>query len=196
VTIDLEHYDTVKHDEHTVARLILESDPFFNTLVYGQNAVVVIQRLLRLKGNFFDSTYTRCALYEGGLAGVIVGFPVAKKAEIDKSSGRTFAQAMGFFRLIMRMPLFIRMDRMMPPAKDATGYYLHTLSVDAQHRSRGLGSEIIKQVVSDKDPVYLHVNRDNHRAIRFYEQNGFQRLAEGSMAYKGRELSQVLMGRT
>lgn len=36
---------------------------------------------------------------------------------------------------------------------------------------------------------------DNDRAIRFYERNGFQRLSEGSMNYKGRTLSQVLMGR-
>jgi ribosomal protein S18 acetylase RimI-like enzyme len=39
------------------------------------------------------------------------------------------------------------------------------------------------------------VNRDKEDAIRFYERNGFERLAEGSMTHKGHELSQVLMGR-
>jgi ribosomal protein S18 acetylase RimI-like enzyme len=43
--------------------------------------------------------------------------------------------------------------------------------------------------------VYLHVNRDNEAAVRFYERNGFKRPAEGSLQHKGHALSLVLMGR-
>ena len=193
--IELENYNSEKHDEHTVARLIFESDPVFNTLTYGKDPVAVIEAMLRLGDNYFDSSYTRCAIHEGRIVGVIVGFPVSEKAAIDQKSGKEFARAMGFFRFVARMPLFVRMDRMMPAVEDESGYYVHTISVDAEVRGRGFGSEIIDRVASEHGALYLHVNRDKEAAIRFYERNGFKRLAEGSMMHKGHELSQVLMGR-
>lgn len=193
--IDLENYDIEKHDGLTIARLIFDSDRVFNTLVYGKEAVSVLERILRLGDNYFDSRYTRCAIHEDRVVGVLVGFPVAEKAAIDQKSGKDFARAMGLFRFLSRMPLFVRMDKMMPALVDEKGYYVHTISVDSEHRGRGFGSEIINRVASEHGTLYLHVNRDNDAAIRFYERNGFKRLAEGSMVYKGRELSQVLMGR-
>ena len=195
MAVQLVSYDSGTHDEHSVAQLIFQSDPVFNTLVYGKDAVAVVERMLRLGDNYFDSRYTRCAIHEASLVGVIVGFPISEKAEIDRKSGKDFARAMGFFRLLARMPLFVRMNKMMPAAEDENGYYVHTISVDPEHRGRGFGSEIIEQIASEHGALYLHVNRDNKGAIRFYERNGFKRLAEGSMMHKGRELSQVLMGR-
>lgn len=195
MAIELDNYDVEKHDGLTIARLIFDSDRVFNTLVYGKDAVSVLERILRLGDNYFDSRYTRCAIHEDRVVGVIVGFPVAEKAAIDKKSGKDFARAMGFFRFFTRMPLFVRMDKMMPALVDEKGYYVHTISVDSEHRGRGFGGEIINRVASEHGTLYLHVNRDNEAAIRFYERNGFKRLAEGSMVHKGRELSQVLMGR-
>jgi ribosomal protein S18 acetylase RimI-like enzyme len=151
--------------------------------------------MLRLGDNFFDPRYTRCAIHDDRVVGVIVGFPAAEKAAIDKESGKDFARAMGLLRLLARMPLFLRMDKMMPPLVDEKGYYVHTISVDSQVRGRGIGSEMINRVASEHGTLYLHVNRDNEAAIRFYERNGCKRLAEGSMVHKGRELSQVLMRR-
>lgn len=194
--LELENYNSERHDVHTVARLIFESDPVFNTLTYGKNPVAVIEAMLRLGDNYFDTRYTRCAIYEGRVVGVIVGFPVSEKAEIDQKSGKGFARAMGLFRFLARMPLFVRMDRMMPAVDDESGYYVHTITVDAEYRGRGFGSEVIDRVASEYGALYLHVNRDKEAAIRFYERNGFRRLAEGSMTHKGRELSQVLMGRS
>ena len=195
MAVELTHYDSDTHNEHTVARLIYESDPVFNALTYGKDAIGVIERMLRLGDNYFDARHTRCAIHDGGVVGVIVGFPVSEKAEIDQTSGKDFARAMGFFRFLARMPLFMRMDRMMPAVEDESGYYVHTISVDSDSRGRGFGSEMIEQVAANHGALYLHVNRDKEAAIRFYEHNGFERLGEGSMTHKGRELSQVLMGR-
>jgi ribosomal protein S18 acetylase RimI-like enzyme len=166
MAIELESYDSEKHDEHTVARLI------------------------------FDSRYTRCAIHEANVVGVFVGFPISEKAEIDQKSGKDFARTMGFFRFLARMPLFVRVDRMMPAVKDERGYYVHTIAVDPEFRGRVFGRKMIEQAAAEHDPLYLHVNRDNEGAIRFYERNGFKRLAEGSMMHKGHELSQVLMCRS
>lgn len=127
---------------------------------------------------------------------VSVGFPIREKPEIDQKSGKDFARAMGLFWFLARMPLFMRMDKMMPAVEDESGYYVHTISVDPDSRGRGFGSDKIGQVAADHGALYPHVNRDNGSAIRFYERNGFRRLAEGSMTHKERELSQVLMGRS
>lgn len=194
MAVDLENYSRESHDQNTVARLIYESDPIFNSLVYGKNAVTVIEEMLQAGDNYFDSRYTRCAVSGGRVVGVIVGFPVSEKATIDQKSGKIFARAMGFFRFLAKMPLFMRMDKMMPDVEDEDGYYIHTISVEPDFRGRGFGSDMIKQTASSNGSLYLHVNRDNQAAIRFYERNGFKQLAEGSMTHKGRELSQVLMG--
>lgn len=110
----------------------------------------VIEAMLGLGDNYFD--HTQCAVQEGRVVGVKVGFPVSEKAQINQNSGKDFARAMGFLRFLARMPLFMRMDKMMPAV-------------------------------------------ENEAAIRFYERNGFERVDEGSMTHKGRELSQVLMRR-
>jgi hypothetical protein len=65
MAIGLECYASEKHDRHTVARLIFESDPVFNTLVYGKDAVGVIEGMLQLGNNYFESSYTRCATHDG-----------------------------------------------------------------------------------------------------------------------------------
>jgi ribosomal protein S18 acetylase RimI-like enzyme len=196
MAVNLERYDSERHDRQTVAGLIFESDPVFNTLVYGKDAVGVIYRMLELGDNYFAPEYTRCAVHDGRVVGVIVGFPIAEKTEIDRKSGKDFARSMGFFQFLARMPLFIRMDKMMPAVEDKAGYYVHTISVDSDYRGRGFGSEMIEQVAAEHGAIYLHVNRDNESAIRFYERNGLTRLAAGSMMHKGHELSQVLMGKT
>jgi ribosomal protein S18 acetylase RimI-like enzyme len=152
--------------------------------------------MLRLGDNYFDSGYTRCAIHGRSVVGVIVGFPIPEKAEIDRKSGKDFARAMGLFRFLARMPLFVRMDKMMPAVEDESGYYVHTISVASEHRGRGFGSEMIERAAAEHGPLYLHVNRENEAAIRFYERNGFKQLAEGSMMHRGHELSQVLMGRS
>ena len=127
--------------------------------------------------------------------GVVVGFPISEKRTIDQKSGKDFARVLGFFRFLWRMPLFVRMDQMMPAVDYDQGCYIHTISVDTAFRSQGLGSEMIERVASEHGSLDLHVNRSNDAAIRFYERNGFKQLAEGSMMHKGQELTHVLMGR-
>ena len=108
--ICFENYDSQKHDRQTIARLIFESDPVFNAIVYGEDAVGVIDGMLQLGDNYFDSQYTRCAIHEGSVVGVVVGFPRSEKRTIDQKSSKDFARALGFFRFLWRMPLYVRME--------------------------------------------------------------------------------------
>jgi len=48
MAIELQSYSSENHSERTVAYLIFDSDPTFNTLVYGTQAVAMIEGMLRL----------------------------------------------------------------------------------------------------------------------------------------------------
>ena len=50
-------------------------------IVYGKDAAGATEGMLQLGEDYFDSQYTRCAIHEGGVAGVIVGFPISEKGE-------------------------------------------------------------------------------------------------------------------
>lgn len=191
----LKNYEGTEHEREKVARLIFDSDLVFNSLVYGKNALHVIEALLDLGDNYFSPQFTRCVMNENQIVGIAVAFPVSQKTEIDQKSGKDFAKAMGIFRFLSLMPLFIRMEKMMPAVTGTTGGYLHTLCIDSEQRGKGLGGQTIQQIAEELGPLHLHVNGDNAKAIAFYEKNGFKKAARGQMIHKGRPLSQILMSK-
>lgn len=69
----------------------------------------------------------------------------------------------------------------------ATGW-LDQISVDPAHFGKGYG-EILLSTACECSPrlVQLDVNADNHRAIRFYERNGFLKTGAGVNPLSGRE---------
>lgn len=79
-------------------------------------------------------------IHDGKITAVVVTFPLSEKAEIDQKSGKSFAQAMGLFPFLSRMPLFLRMEKMMPRVESSSGSYIHTISVDSEKRGGGIGS--------------------------------------------------------
>lgn len=60
-------------------------------------------------------------------------------------------------------------------AEDAI--YIHQLYIDAEHQSRGIGSELLSEIVGrarrQSKPVHLWVIRNNERARQLYERLGF-----------------------
>lgn len=45
--------------------------------------------------------------------------------------------------------------------------------LEEQYRSKGIGTNIIKQVLNENKIVYLWVYKDNVKAIKLYENLGF-----------------------
>lgn len=48
------------------------------------------------------------------------------------------------------------------------------LGVHPDHQGRGLGKRLLRAVLAVKRPMVLTVKKDNHRALRLYEEYGFE----------------------
>ncbi|MFW6304965.1 MAG: GNAT family N-acetyltransferase [Candidatus Saliniplasma sp.] len=193
--IKLQKYNPKKHDKHVIADLIFRSDEEMNSLVYGKEPIDVIVKLLEIGDNYFDPSNTYLAIKEGKIVGVIVGFPVKQKSEMDKISGKAFAKAMGFLDVLKKMPLFLKMNKIVAGEMDEDGYYIHTISVSPEYQRQGIGSQMIEKFAKKYGKLYLHVNTKNPQAIKFYNKNGFQEKFRGKVKYKGKYLSECLMER-
>lgn len=193
--VKLEKYDPQKHDKEVLADLIYESDPQMNTLTYGKNALEVIETLLKIPESYFVPEYMKCALVDDELVGVVVYYPVSKMEEVDKIAGRGFMKAMGLLSFFKKMPLFLKMDRMLGGDLDQDGLYIHTICVDSKLRGHGIGSEILDRIAEENNKMYLYVNMKNEGAIKFYKRNGFKEKFSGTMKHKGEAFGEILMER-
>jgi len=184
-----------KHDLQKTADLIARSDETINPLVYGRDPAAVIVKLLQTGNGYFDPANTHLLVADGQVLGVVVGYPVADMALINKRAGQSFAGAIGLLALVKRTPLFLKLNRIMAGEMDQDGYYIHTLSIDSGYQGQGLGTEIIRHLSEEHSKIYLHVNTNNQGAVRFYEKVGFREKARGKTVFRGQELSEALMER-
>lgn len=191
----LEQYNPKKHDKEVLADLIFKSDKKMNTLTYGSNALDVIETLLNIPESYFVPKYMDCAMVNDELVGVVVYFPVSQMEEVDKIAGKGFMKAMGFLSFFKKMPLFMKMDKMLGGDLDDDGLYIHTISVDEEFRGMGIGSNIINKIAEENSKMYLYVNMENKGAIRFYKRNGFEEKHLGTMLHKGEKFGEYLMER-
>jgi ribosomal protein S18 acetylase RimI-like enzyme len=195
MSLTLEPFDVSVHDPTTVAELIWEADPEMNALIYGDrsSAIEIIEAVMETESAFFSSKYLQVATEDGTVCGILVGFPVGEQNAIDNASGRAFARAMGLFSFALRMPTFFKLGKITGGDMDPDGYYVHHLAVGADHRSRGIGREIIERLGNDHDALYLHVNINNDRAKAFYERLGFVKRSHETISHRGREYGTYLM---
>ena len=188
-----ENLDPNKHDKEIVANLIYNSDKEMNTLVYGENAVEVIMNLLGIKQSYFLPEYTKCAILDNEIVGVVVYYPANIREQVDKIAGQGFMKAMGTWNFLKKMPVFMKMGKMLGGEIDDSGLYIHTICVDNSIRGKGIGTKIINYVNPDNKKVYLYVNAKNDSAIAFYIKNGFKERYRGKMKHKGKVYEELLM---
>lgn len=83
-----------------------------------------------------------------------------------------------------------------PPDVEAS---VHTIGVDAAWQGRGVGTALLRTLLSIADehaaPVYLEVRTDNERAIAMYESHGFTRLGLRKRYYQPSNADAFTMGR-
>ena len=194
MTLRIDPYDSAQHPMRDCAELIYGADSSLNAWVYGGGleGVAVIEAMLGVDDGYFCREHTRCAVLDGEVVGILVGYPVRHKEQVDATSGHAFMRAMGAWGFLKRLPMFMRMAKLTGGEMDPDGYYVHTLSISPTHQRRGIGTQLI-DAAEGHSALYLHVNMENQQAIRFYEKVGFQRKSQAQVVLRGRQVGEYLM---
>lgn len=195
MSIILEKFNLEKHNPTKVATLIYSADEETKLMVFGEKekGIQYIEKLMRMENNYFNPQYIYCAIKEGNVVGVIGGYGVDKKSDIDKDSGKDFIKVFGIWPFLKRLPTIMKMNKMMSKDMDEDGYYIHVLCVDEKHRREGFGTEMLKAIEKEHKKLYLHVSINNTKARAFYEKYGFKVQSEDSIIYKGKKVGTCLI---
>ncbi len=108
----------------------------------------------------------------------------ARRTWLTQQIGRLEAAGAQTLCLLETHPLALAGFVIIDPA---TGW-LDQICVDPTHFGKGYG-ETLLSAARERSPrlVQLDVNAENHRAIRFYERNGFLKTGVGANPLSGRE---------
>jgi len=186
----MEKFNPEKHDSYLVAGLIYTVDPELNEMVFGSRAagMAAIKKMLRLDYNYFSYPHVNCAVCNGEVAGVLVGFEGKEKQGLEKASAKAFIRALGICTFLKRLPTLMRMANLTWKKIDGDGYLVSILCVAPSYRSQGIGTHIMETVFEKYNKAYLEVNIKNNRARKFYERLGFQVQSKNTINYKGKQV--------
>ena len=191
MNISMEKFNPGKHDSHLVATLIYAADREFNEIVYGNEAagVAVIKKMMEMDHNYFTYPHVDCAVHNGEVTGVLVGFTGREKQQLDQGSAKAFARVFGFWSfLFKKIPVYMKMAKFTWNKIDEDKYLVNSLCVVPAHRSQGIGAHMLESVYEKYDKVYLDVNMHNEKALKFYQRNGFEIKSYNSIIYKGKKV--------
>ena len=171
----LEPFDPNKHDAGTVAALIYDADPEINAFVFGprDQAIERIRTLMTIPDTYYAAPRLACIVSAGTVVGIVAGYAAHDTGAIERSVGAAFVRAFGFIAFVRRLPMFLKLGRILAKRMDSEGYYIVYLSVLATERGKGHGAAAVTELGNAWPTLYLHVAADNLSAIRFYERNGF-----------------------
>lgn len=195
--LTLERFDPAVHDAESVARLIYQADPSLMRFVLGEEteAVPVITRLVGMKHNDYSGRHVICAQHGVETVGVMVGLTGATRRESKKSRGKDWGRALGMRGMFRAMRYAAKLESVATTEIRDDEYYISALTVDEQHRGRGIGSRLLSEVFWKHDVVVVDVNTAKGAAIRFYERHGFVIQKEMTFLHEGKRLGNYQMRR-
>jgi ribosomal protein S18 acetylase RimI-like enzyme len=194
--VTIEKLDLNKHDLDAVARLIYYTDRPLTDPMFGRDenkAIEIIKRLVKMKNNHFSYRHTYCAMIDGHVAGILIGFDYATKKSIGKKCWLDFWQAFGLFGILPILPAIVLIESVVTSRIAPDGYFINALSVDPSMRSRGIGSLLISHVASISNKIFLDVNICNPKALKLYEQLGFGIIRENIVRFLNKEFGTLAM---
>ncbi|MDO3678542.1 N-acetyltransferase [Paenibacillus ehimensis] len=97
---------------------------------------------------------------------------------IDAQYWRANAEEMKTKYLPMADTIVIEEDGHVAGFVSMVDDYLAALFIDSRHQKKGLGKGLLDHVKQDRTAIRLQVYRQNERAVRFYEKQGFRIEAE------------------
>jgi ribosomal protein S18 acetylase RimI-like enzyme len=186
--VRLEEYNNLEHDKKKIAELVFLSDNEFNCLIFDnkEKGLAIIENLLERGNNYFSAPYLKCVIYDNQLAGVVVGFLGKQKQFIDKQSGKSFSKVFGFWSFLKKLPILVKMGKIVVNEMEKEAFYIHTFVIDPLYQNRGIGTQTLKSLAEKSKIMYVDANINNNRAIRFYKKFGFKERSKNEAVIKGK----------
>jgi len=195
--IVMEPYNPQKHDADKVANLIFEADPDLTSLIMGDRheAVGRFKVLMEVESSPWSAGKTSVATIDDEIVGVLVGAMGDEKVEAD-SKAVEWGRTMGFKWLIRSVRIGMKMTNTVSNDVSADEYYPLALTVSAECRGKGIGSQMMEWILQKYEKVVIDVNIEKQDAIRFYQRHGFRIVGENTISHKGRRIGNYSMRNT
>lgn len=160
-------------DTETVAGLIYDTDRYLFPFLFGarSSALVHLAALFRLEHNSFSWRHTWCAVENGNVVGILIGYDHrAINKEAEKAD---FRRVLPVWEQWLLYPKYWILQPFLDKS-DVTGRYIQNVCVAADYRGRGIGSSLIQHFCSlSEDNVWLDVEMGNKAALALYKRLGF-----------------------
>lgn len=198
--MEFKKLDTSKHDLNKVSMLIYETELELVQSLFGKNqkkAQKNIKKLIYTHKNSFshDKIYVVTGEKEEVL-GILVSY-LGDEIKVSEDI-KAFLKAMGIIEFLKLALIGLILYKLLFTDKKHDDYYLSNISVDKNHRDKGIGSFILEksfELAREKNAsrVVLDVSLGNERALRLYERFGFRVYDKKSMKWFGEEIGTFSM---
>lgn len=165
----------------TLARMLaraFDRDPFYDFIIprgaeRAERLVAMFQLLLREYSVELSHTYTTPALDACALWKPPGDYRLSFFQQLRAMPG--FARVIGWSRIPRGLQLMERIDALHARLAPAPHMYLNVLGVEPERQRGGLGSALLRHVLSacDRDRRDAYLETTNAKNVPFYEHHGF-----------------------
>lgn len=160
-------------DLEAVAQLIYDTDEYLFPFLFGTraHALPVLAKLVTLNANSFSHRHILCATEGNEVVGMLIGYD---HRTIDKAAEQAdFQMALPLLDQLLMLPKYWILRPFLDKT-EITGYYIQNVCVAANHRGKGIGSDLIRHFCSlHTGDAWLDVELGNKAALALYERLGF-----------------------
>ncbi|NJE31346.1 N-acetyltransferase [Thermococcus sp. 18S1] len=171
------------------ARLMEISAPEYFPALLGERFKELFRRLFLEKANLFSHEHVVFAIYEGQIAGMLLGYDWRAKKREEKRTGWLMMKSLGF-DFLRKLPGFIS-STSGSGRLEKGDYYVSNVAVYPEFRGRKIGKALMLEaerlaMESGAERIALDVEVDNERAIAIYKKLGYSVEREHSIELEGR----------
>lgn len=177
--MNVQYCQAKKEDAYSIAQLMRAAsggivDFLLSDLLPGNSPVDLLVKAIADENSKFSYKNCLVALSDDQVVGEANIFPLSKKPNfLEKPPVRI--PPIALLKLLWRGWSLWRMERQIPRGS----LYINSLSVMPDLRGKGIGSELIGQIIhqarhSACTQVSLHLWADNYLAQKLYERHGFE----------------------
>ncbi len=175
-------------DLEEIAGIMFGADPYIFPAAFERRSIAkkVLPKLFAEKDGPFAKDHMYVAKSDGRVAGVLCWFdqnvvnsyPYYKLADEFPELPASFPFACEHY--FTTIP-----DCLTGPEKNRKGVYIHSFCVAGNFRRRGIGSKLLKQLVTThkNQDLHLHVLASNESAINLYKSLGFEIIGKANPGF-------------